>query len=282
VSYLADITNKSRMESLFEEFKPQYVYHAAAYKHVPMMELCPTEAVRNNVVGVKLIADLSVKYNVDRFVMISTDKAVNPSSIMGASKRIAEMYVQSKHFNILNSKIENSTKFITTRFGNVLGSNGSVVPLFTKQIKKGGPITLTHPEVIRYFMTIPEACQLVLEACAMGKGGEIFIFDMGKPVKIIDLAKKMIRLAGFKPDIDIKIEIIGLRPGEKLYEELLNETAKNLITHHEKILIAIEVCDDYNRINQQISTLIEQANLNNYNEIIDSIKQLVPEYKQMN
>jgi FlaA1/EpsC-like NDP-sugar epimerase len=192
------------------------------------------------------------------------------------------MYVQSKHFNIQNSKIENSTKFITTRFGNVLGSNGSVVPLFTKQIKKGGPITLTHPEVIRYFMTIPEACQLVLEACAMGKGGEIFIFDMGKPVKIIDLAKKMIRLAGFKPDIDIKIEIIGLRPGEKLYEELLNETAKNLITHHEKILIAIEVCDDYNRINQQISTLIEQAYLNNYNEIIDSIKQLVPEYKQMN
>jgi FlaA1/EpsC-like NDP-sugar epimerase len=201
---------------------------------------------------------------------------------MGASKRIAEMYVQSKHFNIQNSKIENVTKFITTRFGNVLGSNGSVVPLFTKQIKKGGPITLTHPEVIRYFMTIPESCQLVLEACAMGKGGEIFIFDMGKPVKIIDLAKKMIRLAGFKPDIDIKIEIIGLRPGEKLYEELLNETAKNLITHHEKILIAIEVCDDYNRINQQISTLIEQAYLNNHNEIIDSIKQLVPEYKQMN
>lgn len=279
---IADIRNYEITEQIFKKTKPNIVFHAAAYKHVPLMEENPNQAILTNVLGTKNIADLSLKYNVADFVMISTDKAVNPSSIMGASKRIAEMYVQSKHFNIQNSKIENSTKFITTRFGNVLGSNGSVVPLFTKQIKKGGPITLTHPEVIRYFMTIPESCQLVLEACAMGKGGEIFIFDMGKPVKIIDLAKKMIRLAGFKPDIDIKIEIIGLRPGEKLYEELLNETAKNLITHHEKILIAIEVCDDYNRINQQISTLIEQAYLNNYNEIIDSIKQLVPEYKQIN
>ena len=279
---IADIRNFEITEQIFKKTRPNIVFHAAAYKHVPLMEENPNQAILTNVLGTKNIADLSLKYNVADFVMISTDKAVNPSSIMGASKRIAEMYVQSKHFNIHSSKIENSTKFITTRFGNVLGSNGSVVPLFTKQIKKGGPITLTHPEVIRYFMTIPEACQLVLEACAMGKGGEIFIFDMGKPVKIIDLAKKMIRLAGFKPDIDIKIEIIGLRPGEKLYEELLNETAKNLITHHEKILIAIEVCDDYNRINQQISTLIEQAYLNNYNEIIDSIKQLVPEYKQMN
>jgi FlaA1/EpsC-like NDP-sugar epimerase len=279
---IADIRNYEITEQIFKKTKPNIVFHAAAYKHVPLMEENPNQAILTNVLGTKNIADLSLKYNVADFVMISTDKAVNPSSIMGASKRIAEMYVQSKHFNIQNSKIENATKFITTRFGNVLGSNGSVVPLFTKQIKKGGPITLTHPEVIRYFMTIPESCQLVLEACAMGKGGEIFIFDMGKPVKILDLAKKMIRLAGFKPDIDIKIEIIGLRPGEKLYEELLNETAKNLITHHEKILIAIEVCDDYNRINQQISTLIEQAYLNNFNEIIDSIKQLVPEYKQIN
>ena len=279
---IADIRNYEITDQIFNKTRPNIVFHAAAYKHVPLMEENPNQAILTNVLGTKNIADLSLKYNVADFVMISTDKAVNPSSIMGASKRIAEMYVQSKHFNIQNSKIENSTKFITTRFGNVLGSNGSVVPLFTKQIKKGGPITLTHPEVIRYFMTIPESCQLVLEACAMGKGGEIFIFDMGKPVKIIDLAKKMIRLAGFKPDIDIKIEIIGLRPGEKLYEELLNETAKNLITHHEKILIAIEVCDDYNRINKQISTLIEKAYLNNYNEIIDSIKQLVPEYKQMN
>jgi len=279
---IADIRNYEITEQIFKKTKPNIVFHAAAYKHVPLMEENPNQAILTNVLGTKNIADLSLKYNVTDFVMISTDKAVNPSSVMGASKRIAEMYVQSKYFNILSSKTENSTKFITTRFGNVLGSNGSVVPLFTKQIKKGGPITLTHPEVIRYFMTIPEACQLVLEACAMGNGGEIFIFDMGKPVKIIDLAKKMIRLAGLKPDIDIKIEIIGLRPGEKLYEELLNETAKNLTTHHEKILIAIEVCDDYNRINQQISTLIEQAYINNYDEIIDSIKKLVPEYKQLN
>ena len=279
---IADIRNLEISEQIFKKTRPNIVFHAAAYKHVPLMEENPNQAILTNVLGTKNIADLSLKYNVEDFVMISTDKAVNPSSIMGASKRIAEMYVQSKHFNILNSKIGNSTKFITTRFGNVLGSNGSVVPLFTKQIKKGGPITLTHPEVIRYFMTIPEACQLVLEACSMGKGGEIFIFDMGEPVKIIDLAKKMIRLAGFKPDIDIKIEIIGLRPGEKLYEELLNETAKNIITHHEKILIAIEACEDYITINKQISTLIEEAFVNNYDEIIKAIKQLVPEYKQKN
>ena len=279
---IADIRNLEISEQIFKKTRPNIVFHAAAYKHVPLMEENPNQAVLTNVLGTKNIADLSLKYHVEDFVMISTDKAVNPSSIMGASKRIAEMYVQSKHFNILNGKTQNATKFITTRFGNVLGSNGSVVPLFTKQIKKGGPITLTHPEVIRYFMTIPEACQLVLEACSMGKGGEIFIFDMGEPVKIIDLAKKMIRLAGFKPDIDIKIEIIGLRPGEKLYEELLNETAKNIITHHEKILIAIEVCEDYITINKQISTLIEEAFVNNYDEIIKAIKQLVPEYKQMN
>jgi FlaA1/EpsC-like NDP-sugar epimerase len=279
---IADIRNFEISEQIFKKTRPNIVFHAAAYKHVPLMEENPNQAILTNVLGTKNIADLSLKYNVEDFIMISTDKAVNPSSIMGASKRIAEMYVQSKHFHLVNSKIENPTKFITTRFGNVLGSNGSVVPLFSKQIKKGGPITLTHPEVIRYFMTIPEACQLVLEACAMGKGGEIFIFDMGKPVKIIDLAKKMIRLAGFKPDVDIKIEIIGLRPGEKLYEELLNETSKNLITHHEKILIALDVCDDYHTINNQISTLIEHAYSNKYNEIVESIKQLVPEYKKMN
>ncbi|NBU82996.1 MAG: polysaccharide biosynthesis protein, partial [Flavobacteriaceae bacterium] len=247
---IADIRNYEITEQIIQKAKPNIVFHAAAYKHVPLMEENPNQAILTNVLGTKNIADLSLKYNVEDFIMISTDKAVNPTSIMGASKRIAEMYVQSKHFYIQSSKIENSTKFITTRFGNVLGSNGSVVPLFKKQIKKGGPITLTHPDVIRYFMTIPEACQLVLEACAMGKGGEIFIFDMGKPVKIMDLAKKMIRLAGFKPDVDIKIEIIGMRPGEKLYEELLNENAKNVNTHHEKILIAIEVCDDYSRINK--------------------------------
>jgi FlaA1/EpsC-like NDP-sugar epimerase len=200
LSYLADITNRSRMESLFEEFKPQYVYHAAAYKHVPMMELCPTEAVRNNVVGVKLIADLSVKYNVERFVMISTDKAVNPTNVMGASKRMAEMYVQA-----LSKQDDISTKFITTRFGNVLGSNGSVIIRFKEQIEKGGPVTVTHPNITRYFMTIPEACQLVLEAGSMGNGGEIFVFDMGQPVAIADLAKKMIRLYGLIPNIDVNI-----------------------------------------------------------------------------
>ena len=204
VSYLADITNNSRMEALFEEFKPQYVYHAAAYKHVPMMELCPTEAVRNNVVGVKLIADLSIKYNVERFVMISTDKAVNPTNVMGASKRMAEMYVQA-----LSKQPEISTKFITTRFGNVLGSNGSVIIRFKEQIEKGGPVTVTHPNITRYFMTIPEACQLVLEAGSMGNGGEIFVFDMGQPVAIADLAKKMIRLYGLIPNIDVNITSVS-------------------------------------------------------------------------
>ena len=279
---IADIRNLEISEQIFIKTKPNIVFHAAAYKHVPLMEDNPNQAILTNVLGTKNIADLALKYNVEDFIMISTDKAVNPSSIMGASKRIAEMYVQSKHYYLQNSNIKNPTKFITTRFGNVLGSNGSVVPLFSKQIKEGGPITLTHPEVIRYFMTIPEACQLVLEACAMGKGGEIFIFDMGKPVKIIDLAKKMIRLAGFKPDIDIKIEIIGLRPGEKLFEELLNENAKNLMTHHEKILVAMEICDDYISINKQISKLIEEAYSNNYEAMLDSIKLLVPEYKNSN
>ena len=214
--------------------------------------------------------------------MVSTDKAVNPSSIMGASKRIAEMYVQSKHFKHKKNNSEQFTKFITTRFGNVLGSNGSVVPLFTKQIQEGGPITITHPEIIRYFMTIPEACQLVLEACSMGNGGEIYIFDMGKPVKIIDLAKKMTRLAGFIPDKDIKIKIVGLRPGEKLYEELLNDSAKNLTTHHEKITIAVEVCEEFSIISKQIDELIEIASMNDQDELVTKMKKLVPEYKSLN
>jgi len=278
---IADIRNLEISEQIFKKTRPNIVFHAAAYKHVPLMEDNPNQAILTNVLGTKNIADLSFKYNVEDFIMISTDKAVNPSSIMGASKRIAEMYVQSKYYHLLNSEYKNPTKYITTRFGNVLGSSGSVVPLFTKQIKSGGPITLTHPDVIRYFMTIPEACQLVLEACAMGKGGEIFIFDMGEPVKIIDLAKKMIRLAGFKPDIDIKIEIIGLRPGEKLFEELLNESAKNLETHHEKILIAMEICDDFNRIQELINNLINYAYTYNYDEMITTIKILVPEYKQV-
>ena len=274
VSYLADITNKSRMESLFEEFKPQYVYHAAAYKHVPMMELCPTEAVRNNVVGVKLIADLSVKYNVERFVMISTDKAVNPTNVMGASKRMAEMYVQA-----LSKQEGIGTKFITTRFGNVLGSNGSVIIRFKEQIEKGGPVTVTHPNITRYFMTIPEACQLVLEAGSMGNGGEIFVFDMGQPVAIADLAKKMIRLYGLIPNIDINITYSGLRPGEKLYEELLNDEENTTQTYHDKILIAKVRDVSFDLVYQ---STIELENIlsttNDEMQLVSKMKELVPEY----
>ena len=282
INVIADVRNHKGLDMVFRNYLPDVVYHAAAYKHVPMMEENPSQAVYTNVLGTKNVADLSNKYNVDRFVMVSTDKAVNPSSIMGASKRIAEMYVQSKHFKHKKNNSEQFTKFITTRFGNVLGSNGSVVPLFTKQIQEGGPITITHPEIIRYFMTIPEACQLVLEACSMGNGGEIYIFDMGKPVKIIDLAKKMIRLAGFVPEKDIKIKIVGLRPGEKLYEELLNDSAKNLTTHHEKITIAVEVCEEFSVISKQIDELIEIASLDNQNELVTKMKKLVPEYKSLN
>jgi FlaA1/EpsC-like NDP-sugar epimerase len=282
LNVIADVRNYEVLDKIFNTYKPDVVYHAAAYKHVPMMEENPSQAIYTNVLGTKNVADLSNKYNVDRFVMVSTDKAVNPSSIMGASKRIAEMYVQSKHFKHKKNNSERYTKFITTRFGNVLGSNGSVVPLFTKQIQDGGPITITHPEIIRYFMTIPEACQLVLEACSMGNGGEIYIFDMGKPVKIIDLAKKMIRLAGYIPDKDIKIKIVGLRPGEKLYEELLNDSAKNLATHHEKITIAVEVCDEFSILSKQINELIEVASTDNQDELVTKMKKLVPEYKSLN
>ena len=274
VSYLADITNKSRMESLFEEFKPQYVYHAAAYKHVPMMELCPTEAVRNNVVGVKLIADLSVKYNVERFVMISTDKAVNPTNVMGASKRMAEMYVQA-----LSKQEGVGTKFITTRFGNVLGSNGSVIIRFKEQIEKGGPVTVTHPNITRYFMTIPEACQLVLEAGSMGNGGEIFVFDMGQPVAIADLAKKMIRLYGLIPNIDINITYSGLRPGEKLYEELLNDEENTTQTYHDKILIAKVRDVSFDLVYQSTIELENILNTSNDEmQLVSKMKELVPEY----
>lgn len=282
LNVIADVRDSVILDKIFRLYKPEVVYHAAAYKHVPLMEENPSQAIFTNVLGTKNVADLSNKYGVERFIMISTDKAVNPSSIMGASKRIAEMYVQSKHFKHKKNNSETYTKFITTRFGNVLGSNGSVVPLFTKQIQVGGPITITHPEIIRYFMTIPEACQLVLEACSMGNGGEIYIFDMGKPLKIIDLAKKMIRLAGFVPDKDIKIKIVGLRPGEKLFEELLNDTAKNLMTHHEKIMIAIEVCDEFEIVNQQIEDLIEIAISGNSEVLVSKMKKIVPEYKSLN
>jgi len=279
---IADVRDYKVLEKIFSTHHPDVVYHAAAYKHVPMMEENPSQAIFTNVLGTKNVADLSNRFHVERFVMVSTDKAVNPSSIMGASKRIAEMYVQSKHFKHKKNNTERYTKFITTRFGNVLGSNGSVVPLFTKQIQEGGPITITHPEIIRYFMTIPEACQLVLEACSMGNGGEIFIFDMGKPVKIIDLAKKMIRLAGFVPDKDIKIKIVGLRPGEKLYEELLNDSAQNLTTHHEKITIAVEVCDEFEVVNQYIEELISISLSGSPDIIVTKMKSIVPEYKSLN
>lgn len=279
---IADVRNKSAMNKVFETHRPQMVYHAAAYKHVPLMEENPSQAILTNIEGTKNLADLSCLYHVKKFVMVSTDKAVNPSNVMGASKRIAEKYVQSLQLKIQNEGEKNVTKFITTRFGNVLGSNGSVVPLFTKQIAAGGPVTITHPDIIRYFMTIPEACQLVLEAGAMGNGGEIYIFDMGKPVRIIDLAKKMIKLAGFIPDKEIEIQIVGLRPGEKLYEELLNDTSKTLATHHEKIMIAEEIQDEFETLHADIDELIEKANFFGNDDIVMQMKKIVPEFISMN
>jgi FlaA1/EpsC-like NDP-sugar epimerase len=277
VSFLADITNEKRMDGLYESFKPHYVYHAAAYKHVPMMELCPTEAVRNNVIGTKIVSDLAVKYNAERFVMISTDKAVNPTNVMGASKRMAEIYVQG-----LSNEKNITTKFITTRFGNVLGSNGSVINRFKEQIEKGGPLTVTHPNITRYFMTIPEACQLVLEAGSMGNGGEIFVFDMGQPVAIADLAKKMIRLYGMIPNIDINITYSGLRPGEKLYEELLNDAENTLATYHDKILIAKVREVSLASINESFNDLrllvTSASKVSNEMELVGKMKELVPEF----
>ncbi|OYU85053.1 MAG: polysaccharide biosynthesis protein [Flavobacterium sp. BFFFF2] len=279
VTHIADITDAIEMEMIFEKHRPDFVYHAAAYKHVPMMEKNPTQSVLVNVMGPKIIASLSIKYKVQKFVFISTDKAVNPTNIMGATKRISEIYTQALYFNKLKTD-QNITKFITTRFGNVLGSNGSVVRLFTKQIEEGGPLTLTHPEVTRYFMTIPEACQLVLEAGAMGNGGEVFLFDMGKPIKILDLAQKMIQLSGYRPYTDIGIKFVGLRPGEKLYEELLTEASVNQPTHHHKIMIAKEEIYDFIEIQQKIDNLIDLVRQSKIEETIELIKILVPEYHQ--
>jgi FlaA1/EpsC-like NDP-sugar epimerase len=281
-SIIADVRDKSALDKIFKRFHPEVVYHAAAYKHVPLMEENPSQAIFVNVQGTKNVAELACAYNADSFVMVSTDKAVNPSNVMGASKRIAEKFVQALHNNLIIEKGNCKTKFITTRFGNVLGSNGSVVPLFTKQIENGGPITLTHPDIIRYFMTIPEACQLVLEAGSMGRGGEIYIFDMGKPVKIIDLAKKMIMLAGYVPEKEIAIKIVGLRPGEKLYEELLNDTSKTLPTHHDKIMIAQEEYEDFNNLKSNLGELIEAANNYNAEDVVAKMKLIVPEYISMN
>ncbi len=269
---IADICNSGRMEKIFREYTPGIVYHAAAYKHVPVMESHPSEAVLTNVFGTRVVADLCLKYRTDKFIMISTDKAVNPTSVMGASKRIAEIYTQS-----LNGR--NGTKFITTRFGNVLGSSGSVIPLFRKQIEEGGPLTITHPEISRYFMTIPEACQLVLNAGAMGKGGEIFLFDMGRSVKIVDLARKMIRLSGVENEKDIRIRYTGLRPGEKLYEELLTRGEDTLPTHHPLILIARVKQYDPDETERRITELISLSETSSDMEIVKKMKQIVPEYK---
>ncbi|WP_207536407.1 polysaccharide biosynthesis protein [Desertivirga arenae] len=295
-AFIGDVRDKHRMELLFETFKPDYVYHAAAYKHVPMMEHHPSEAIRTNVMGTKILSNLSVKYGVEKFVMVSTDKAVNPTNVMGASKRLAEIYVQSlynsfRQQNVIYSNglshlnkegANKKTKFITTRFGNVLGSNGSVIPRFKEQIERGGPITVTHPEITRYFMTIPEACRLVLEAGSMGEGGEIFIFDMGKSVKIIDLAKKMIRLSGLIPEEDIKIEYSGLRPGEKLYEELLNDKENTLPTHHEKIMVAKTREYNFETISNQIEELIKLGSQSQDWQVVAKMKEIVPEFKSNN
>ena len=281
VTCIGDVRNLKRSEYVMESYRPDIVYHAAAYKHVPMMEDAPSECVIANVSGTKNMADLAVKYGVQTFVMVSTDKAVNPTNVMGASKRIAEIYVQSL-FKKLHESNPSATKFITTRFGNVLGSNGSVIPLFKHQIEKGGPITVTHPDIIRYFMTIPEACQLVLEAGSMGNGGEIFIFDMGQPVKIVDLARKMIRLAGYKPDVDIQISYTGLRPGEKLYEELLNVKEATKPTYHEKIMIAQVREYDFNEVEHEIAELLKFANVYKNYMVVSKMKELVPEYISQN
>jgi FlaA1/EpsC-like NDP-sugar epimerase len=270
---IADVRNCKRLEYVFETYKPEVVFHGAAYKHVPMMESNPIEALDVNFRGTKNLVDLSLKYGVDRFVFVSTDKAVNPTNIMGASKRSAEIYVQS-----VSRKPSNKTTFITTRFGNVLGSNGSVIPYFQKQIENNGPVTVTHPDITRYFMTIDEACQLVLEAGGMGKGGEIFVFDMGKPVKILDLAHNMIRLSGFTPNVDIKIEFTGLRPGEKLYEELLADKENTQPTYHQKIMIAKATYDFDNTKIKLLEDLVIFINNNNENKSIKALKLLVPEF----
>ena len=279
---IGDITNLNRMNHIFSQYRPRYVFHAAAYKHVPMMENNPSEAIYTNVFGTKNIADLSIKYDVDKFVMISTDKAVNPTNVMGASKRIAEIYVQSLFF--YNNKIKDGrhTRFITTRFGNVLGSSGSVIPRFRQQIEEGGPVTVTHRDIIRYFMTIPEACSLVLEAGCMGQGGEIYIFDMGKPIKIYDLATRMISLAGFRPNVDIKIVETGLRPGEKLYEELLNDKELTLATKHKKIMIAKVRTYKFEQITEHIERLKTMLLEDNVHDIVAEMKHIVPEYKSQN
>ncbi|MDL2213399.1 polysaccharide biosynthesis protein, partial [Bacteroides sp. OttesenSCG-928-N06] len=275
---VADVSNANRMKTIFADFQPQYIFHAAAYKHVPMMEDNVSEAIQVNVLGTRILADLAVEFKAEKFVMISTDKAVNPTNVMGCSKRLAEIYVQSLAKK-LQKEGPSGVKFITTRFGNVLGSNGSVIPRFRDQIQKGGPVTVTHPEIIRYFMTIPEACRLVLEAGSMGNGGEIYIFDMGKPVKIVDLARRMISLSGRK---DIKIEFTGLRHGEKLYEELLNTKEHTKPTHHEKIMIATVREYDHEEVKVSIQNLIDTSYTYNQMKVVKAMKDIVPEFISKN
>lgn len=273
---VADIADEKMMERIFREHKPDYVFHAAAYKHVPMMEDNPYESVVNNVHGTKVIADLAVKYGTRKFVMVSTDKAVNPTNVMGCSKRICEIYVQSLDKAIKDGKVKGVTQFVTTRFGNVLGSNGSVIPIFQEQIKKGGPVTVTHPDIIRFFMLIPEACKLVIEAGTMGKGGEIYVFDMGKPVRIADLAMRMIKLSGAK---DIEIKYTGLRDGEKLYEEVLNDEEITVPTFHPKIKVAKVREYEFNEVSAQIEELIQRAPDFDNMMIVAGMKRIVPEFK---
>lgn len=279
VYFLGDVQNRARMEQAFVDYQPKFVFHAAAYKHVPMMEHNPTEAVLTNVMGTRNIADLALKHKVFKFVMVSTDKAVNPSNIMGCSKRLAEVYIQSLYFDARNRGL--NTQMITTRFGNVLGSNGSVIPLFRKQIASGGPVTVTHHDIIRYFMTIPEACALVLEAGCMGKGGEIYIFDMGKPIRIYDLATRMIALAGLRPGVDIEIKEVGLRPGEKLYEELLNDEELTSKTENEKIMIAKVRTYDFKEVCGRIDEIVSLASCGNRLDMVRVMKRFIPEFKSM-
>jgi len=274
---LADVSNKHRIEPLFQMYNFSMVYHAAAYKHVPLVEENPHEAILVNILGSKNVSTLSSKYKVNRFVMVSTDKAVNPTNVMGASKRASELFVQS-----LQNVEGNVTKFITSRFGNVLGSNGSVIPHFKRQIEAGGPVTITHPDIVRYFMTIPEACELVLQAGTMGQGGEIFVFDMGEPVKILDLAKRMIKLSGFEPEIDIKIIYTGLRPGEKLYEELLSDNAKTLPTHNDKIMISKDPTMDFSDIETLVNTITRASIRRDKVDVVRILKVIVPEFRSNN
>jgi FlaA1/EpsC-like NDP-sugar epimerase len=274
---VADVSDTRRVSKIFKNHRPDIIFHAAAYKHVPLMENNPYEAIKTNVIGTRILAELAAEVGVDKFVMVSTDKAVNPTNVMGATKRLAEMYTQS-----MNQLEGIKTKFIATRFGNVLGSNGSVIPLFKKQIERGGPVTVTHPEITRYFMTIPEACELVLEAATMGQGGEVFVFDMGESVKIIDLAKKMITLSGLRVDKDIEIRYTGLRPGEKLYEELLNNDENTLPTHHPKILIAEVNTPSYAYMEVATNDLNHLLSSGTNNSIVAKIKEIIPEYKSNN